>query len=148
MVNLVLKFVSCSRGAGLRASTSEVLDCIQQLQLIDVTDEPQFKAVLRANFAKNLREQSKFDRLYHLFFKELREDESISHSDVLADRMDEIMQTLKKKFDEQEGYEPIIDFLSGDPLEYLQELRRIMTEGEGQVQGIGANLGFRLVLEP
>ena len=98
MVNLVLRFVSCSRGAGLRASTSEVLDCIDQLQLIDVTDESQFQAVLRANLAKNLREQSRFDRLYHLFFKELREDDSIAHSDTLANRMEEIDNFLKKRF--------------------------------------------------
>ncbi|MBW1983771.1 MAG: VWA domain-containing protein [Deltaproteobacteria bacterium] len=141
MVNLILRFVSCSRGAGLRASTSEVLDCFHQLQLVDVTDESQFRAVLRANFAKNLREQSKFDHLYHLFFKELREDESIAHSSVLADRMDEILKFLKKKFDEEEGFTPVLDFLAGDPFEFLQDLRRIMTEGEGQYQGIGANLG-------
>ena len=68
MVNLIQKFVVSSRAAGLRVSTSEVLDCLEQLRLIDVLDEPQFKAVLRANFAKSRREQSKFDYLYDLFF--------------------------------------------------------------------------------
>lgn len=141
MVNLVLRFVSCSRAAGLRVSASEVLDCLRQLGFIDVTDEPQFKAVLRANFAKNLREQGKFDRLYHLFFKELREDESIAHSDILAVRMDEVLDFLEKNFDQQEGYTPLLDFLTGDPLAFLQELQRIMSEGDGQYRGIGANLG-------
>ena len=84
MVNLILKFVSISRAAGLRVSTSEVLDCLHQLELIDMTDEPQFAAVLRANFAKSRREQFHFDRLYELFFHELRQESNIAHADPLA----------------------------------------------------------------
>ena len=74
MVNLVLKFVSCCRVAGLRISTSEVLDCLDQLKLVDILDEKQFAAVLRANFAKSRREQFHFNRLYDLFFHELRQE--------------------------------------------------------------------------
>ena len=44
MVNLILKFVSISRAAGLRISTSEVLDCLNQLKLVDLLDEAQFAA--------------------------------------------------------------------------------------------------------
>ena len=73
MVNLLLKFISCSRAAGLRISTSEVLDCFEQLNRVDVLDEPQFAAVLRANFAKSRREQFHFNRVYELFFHELRQ---------------------------------------------------------------------------
>ena len=40
-----------------RVSTSEVLDCLNQLKLVDILEEPQFAAVLRANFAKSRREQ-------------------------------------------------------------------------------------------
>ena len=58
---MLLKFVSCSRTAGLRVSTSEVLDCLNQLERVDPLDEMQFAAVLRANFAKSRREQAKFD---------------------------------------------------------------------------------------
>ena len=64
MVNLILKFVSCSRAAGLRISSSEVLDCLNQLKLVDILDEPQFAAVLRANFAKSRREQFHFNRMF------------------------------------------------------------------------------------
>jgi len=45
MVNVILRFVACSRTAGLRISTSEVLDCLDQLKLVDVLDENQFAAV-------------------------------------------------------------------------------------------------------
>jgi len=92
MVNLVLKFVSCARAAGLRISTSEVLDCLNQIELVDILDEPQFAAVLRANFAKSRREQHHFDRLYHLFFHELRQDETIAHSDALGAQIREAFE--------------------------------------------------------
>ena len=62
MLNLILKFVSISRAAGLRVATSEVLDCLHQLELVDMLDETQFAAVLRANFAKSRREQLNFAR--------------------------------------------------------------------------------------
>ncbi len=68
MFDPVMKFVSCCRAAGQRISTSEILDCMAQLQIVDIVDESQFKAVLRSNFAKSRREQGKFDQLYHLFF--------------------------------------------------------------------------------
>jgi uncharacterized protein with von Willebrand factor type A (vWA) domain len=72
MISPILKFVSCCRAAGYRISTAEVLDCTAQLELIDLLDEEEFRAALRSNFAKSRRDQAHFDRLYHLFFHELR----------------------------------------------------------------------------
>ncbi|MCG8339169.1 MAG: hypothetical protein MJE63_32055, partial [Proteobacteria bacterium] len=80
MIETILSFVSCSRTAGLRISSAEVLDCVKQLEYVDLLDEPLFKDVLRANFAKSRREQAKFDHLYQLFFKELRSEASIPHT--------------------------------------------------------------------
>ena len=51
MVNAILKFVACCRTAGYRVSTSEVVDCISQLALINMLNEDEFRSVLRANFA-------------------------------------------------------------------------------------------------
>lgn len=51
----------------MRISTSEVLDSLKQMQLIDPTDEQQFCSLLRSNFAKSIRDVQHFDRLYHLF---------------------------------------------------------------------------------
>ncbi|MCD4719152.1 MAG: hypothetical protein K8S13_04735 [Desulfobacula sp.] len=67
MLDVILKFAAYSRKAGLRISTAEVLDCSQQIEYIDVGDESQFKDLLRANFAKSKREQTKFDHIYPLF---------------------------------------------------------------------------------
>ena len=110
MVNLILKFVSCSRAAGLRISTSEVLDCLDQLKLVDVLDENQFAAVLRANFAKSRREQYHFNRLYELFFHELRQESGISQADPLAEQIENTLQTFAA---EQNGDGDIVmDILS------------------------------------
>ena len=68
MQNLLLKFVDSARAAGLRISTSETLDCLNQLEHIDPLNESQFSRTLRTNFAKSHRDQHLFDHLYQLFF--------------------------------------------------------------------------------
>ena len=97
MVKLIQQFVSCCRAAGMRISTSEVLDSLNQMQLIDPTDEQQFRSLLRANFAKSMRDVQHFDRLYHLFFHEMRMDtadmkQAASYSDQIK-KMAEFSQT-------------------------------------------------------
>ena len=141
MVNLVLKFVSCARAAGLRISTSEVLDCLNQVELIDILDEPQFAAVLRANFAKSRREQRHFDRLYHLCFHEMRQDVSIAHSDSLAAQIQETLDNLPLEPNGNPAYQSVLDFLQGDPLQFLEQMRQALAGQEGQGSAMGANLG-------
>jgi len=55
----------------------------------------QFKSVLQANFAKSRREQAHFERLYRLFFHELRQDPSIARSPELAEKIRAILQPLQ-----------------------------------------------------
>jgi len=141
MVNLLLKFVSISRAAGLRISTSEVLDCLNQLKLVDVLDESQFAAALRANFAKSRREQFHFDRLYELFFHELRQEPNIAHADSLAEQMRDMLQALFPEPNGNSAMQALLDFLEGDPLLFLQRLQQGFLEGDGKGGGMGANLG-------
>jgi uncharacterized protein with von Willebrand factor type A (vWA) domain len=141
MVNLVLNFVSCARTAGLRVSTSEVLDCLDQLGLVDIMDESQFAAVLRANFAKSRREQHHFDRLYQMFFHELRQDASVAGSEPLAQQINDILNALAPAGDENETLQAVFDFLSGDPLAYFEQLQQIGANGDDQNRGPGSNLG-------
>jgi uncharacterized protein with von Willebrand factor type A (vWA) domain len=141
MVGLVLKFVSCARTAGLRVSTSEVLDCLNHLKLIDILDEPQFAAVLRANFAKSRREQQHFDRLYQLFFHELRQDASIAYSEPLSESIQDILQTLAAPDEENAAFQNVLDFLAGDPLPYFEQLRQIGSSNDEHNRGLGSNLG-------
>jgi uncharacterized protein with von Willebrand factor type A (vWA) domain len=141
MVNLVLKFVSLSRAAGLRISTSEVLDCLHQLKLVDISDEPQFEAVLRANFAKSRREQFHFERVYNLFFHELRQEAGIAHADPLANQIQNTLQTLTSELDGNEAQQAVLDFLGGDPLPFLEQLQQYLVGGNGENgSGMGSNL--------
>jgi len=141
MVNLVLKFVSLSRAAGLRVSTSEVLDCLHQLELVDVLDEPQFSSVLRANFAKSRREQFHFNRLYELFFHELRQESNITHADPLADQIQNTLQALGSEETSDNASQAVLDFLGGDPQPFLERVQQGLVEGDGNGSGMGSNLG-------
>ena len=140
MVPLILNFVGCARAAGLRVSTGEVLDCLKLAGRIDLLDEDQFHALLRANMAKSRLEQERFDRIYHLFFHELRreiEDPSISIADQVSDISEEVR--VLKADDPIAG--AVADFLIGDPAAYLRLMREIDSEGGTERQGPGANLG-------
>ena len=119
MVNLILKFVALCRAAGLRVSTSEVLDCLDHLELVDILDELQFAAVLRANFAKSRREQFHFNRLYDLFFHELRQESGISHGDPLAEQIQNVLLALGADQNGNNNHQAVIDFLNGDPLPFF-----------------------------
>jgi hypothetical protein len=115
MVPLLLRFVAVARAAGLRVSTAEVLDCVQHLERIDPVEEAQFKSVLQANFAKSRREQARFERLYQLFFRELRQDPSIAGSRPLAPVIQAILQSLRPPPGTDPALQALVDFLAGDP---------------------------------
>jgi len=141
MVNLLLRFVAVSRAAGLRVSTSEVLDCLHQLKLVDILDEPQFSAALRANFAKSRREQFHFNRLYELFFHELRQESNITHADPLADQIQNTLQALGSEETANDATQAVLDFLGGDPQLFLERMQQGLVEGDGKGGGMGSNLG-------
>jgi uncharacterized protein len=121
MVPMILRFVGCARAAGLRVSTSEVLDCLQHLTWVDPLEELQFKSVLQANFAKSRREQVHFERLYHLFFHELRQDASIARSPHLAQAIPSILESLQAE-DGDRPTQALLEFLAGDPVGWLEQL--------------------------
>jgi hypothetical protein len=140
MVKLIQQFASCCRAAGLRISTSEVLDSLNQLQLINPTEEQQFRSLLRANFAKSMRDVQHFDRLYYLFFHEMRMDtadmkQAVSYSDTIK----KVAKFLKQMPHDNPIYDAVVDFLQGNPLALLREMRRIQTEEE--VTMLRFNLG-------
>lgn len=140
MVKLIQKFVSCCRASGLRVSTSEVLDSLNQLKLIDPTDESEFQSLLRANFAKSMRDVQHFDRLYHLFFHEMRMDiGDMKQAAFHSDQIKKSAEMLKQIPHDNPVYDAVVDFLQGNPLALLQEMRRIRTEAE--VTQLRFNLG-------
>jgi hypothetical protein len=140
MVNLVLKFVAVARAAGLRISTSEVLDCLHQLSLVDMLDEPQFAAVLRANFAKSRREQYHFNRLYFLFFHELRQEVNLAQADPLSEQIENTLAAITPE-QGSPASRAILDFLVGNPLAFLEQMQQRSVAGNGKGGGMGTNLG-------
>ena len=139
MINPILKFVECCRAAGYRISTAEVIDCIEQLELVDVLDEVEFRAALRANFAKSRRDQAHFDRLYHLFFHELRGD--LSEEEGIAQKAGQVIEALREQLNGDRSHNAVIEFLSGDPLMFLELMRQIQTESDTSSFGMKFNLG-------
>ena len=122
MVPMLLRFVAGARAAGLRVSTAEVLDCLQHLERIDPLEAAQFKAVLQANFAKSRREQAHFERLFRLFFHELRQDPSIARSPELAAALQSILQSLQPAAGSDPVLQAMVDFLAGDPVRLLEHM--------------------------
>jgi hypothetical protein len=131
MVPLLLRFVANARAAGLRVSTSEVLDCLQHLERIDALEEVQFKSVLQANFAKSRREQARFERLYRLFFHELRQDPSIARSPELASEIQAILHSLQPEAGKDPGWQALVDFLAGDPAGVAERISALDAGGGG-----------------
>jgi hypothetical protein len=149
MVPMLLRFVACARTAGLRISTSEVLDCLQHLERIDALEDAQFKSVLRANFAKSRREQARFERLYRLFFHELRQDPSIARSPELASEIQAILQSLRPAAGKDPALQALIDFLAGDPNGVVERIPALGAGGWPSAQeatGGGGAGGRRLEL--
>lgn len=149
MVPLLLRFVAGARAAGLRISTSEVLDCLSHLGFVDPLEETQFKSVLQANFAKSRREQVHFERLYRLFFHELRQDPSIARSPALVEPIRAILQALQAAVGADPSLRALVDFLAGEPTGLLERLPPLVAGGRPQAgpaaKGGGAG-GRRLEL--
>lgn len=143
MQEVILKFAASARAAGLRISTAEVLDCLDQLPRVDLLDEAQFATVLRAHFAKSRLEQARFDHLYQLFFHELREDLDAASLEV-SSHMDTLHQAILAMAPQMPAQAAIADFLAAEPEAYLEMLREMQSEGQTEgsgARGAGANLG-------
>jgi hypothetical protein len=110
------------------------------MKLINPTDESQFRSLLRANFAKSMRDVQHFDRLYHLFFHEMRMDTAdIKQAASYAGQIKKTAEILKQMPHDDAVYDAVVDFMQGNPMSLLREMRRIQTEEE--VTMLRFNLG-------
>ena len=139
MIALLIRFAQCCRSDALAVSTAEVLDAVGQLDRIDLTDEPQFRTVLRANFAKSRRDQGRFDRLYDLFFHGVALPRTDPSQPAGADPAAPVLDTLRTDNDPESA--PLIDFLAGDPLAYLEMLRDLNERETAASPAVKSNLG-------
>lgn len=143
----ILKFAAVCRAGSLQVSTAEVLDCIRQLQWINLADEAEFRAVLRTNFSKSRRDQGRFERLYRLFFRELDGDQP---AEADTDAPEALNKTEAEKLIDRalQAVDPddplnkaLIDFLRGAPESFLTALRSLETREERAASGMKSNLG-------
>lgn len=144
MIHLVLKFSEFCRASDLKVSTSEVLDCLSHMELVNVADETEFRTVLCANFVKTARDRSHFDTLYDIFFHDLSLDEEAMETDDRLNQNKEradIVDALRRD-DPGDGIDDsIIDFLEGNPLNFLEDLRQLHASEENMSKVVKSNLG-------
>ncbi len=140
MLTLLLNFVAACRTADLRISTAEVLDAAGQLELINLLEEDQFRAALRANFAKSRREQRDFDRLYDLFFHDMQPDAEFDPENISQAAKKAALDKMRQDTPDDDITQAIFDFLGGDPIPYLKEIQRLETQEEKNSKALKSNL--------
>ncbi|TYT73694.1 vWA domain-containing protein [Desulfobotulus mexicanus] len=150
MLDMITKFSACCKAAGLKVSPLEVIDCMSQLRHIDATDEAAFRSLLMANFIKSRRDQPRFLEIYHLFFHELRTSfqDAVEESDdpetPKQKRVKEIIEKIREELGENmEGLENLLDYLGGDPEDFLNEVQEIhnMVEQRSMAIKVKSNMG-------
>jgi uncharacterized protein with von Willebrand factor type A (vWA) domain len=127
MLKTIVNFANLCRAADMKISTSEVLDCIHHLELIDLGDETQFRTMLKTNFVKTQRDQEKFDGIYDLFFHTLRMGITDDPHHSLTDHLIDIVDVLRDDGDQTGASEALFDFLMGDSAAFLKELQNILS---------------------
>jgi len=140
MLNLILNFAAACRTSDLRVSTAEVIDSVRQMELVNVLDEDQFRVTLRANFAKSRREQRDFDRLYNLFFHDMRPDVALDPDNIHKEEMQAALEQMLQDAGNNDISQAIFDFLGGDPIPYLQQIQRLETQKEETSNALKSNL--------
>lgn len=138
MIRLVQKFVDVMRVSGMRVSTSEVLDCANHLKMVDVTDRNIFKTVLRANFIKARRDNSKFEHLFNLFFNEMDQAPDLEGFDSFDEEYKELLSEMRN---DESVDSDIIDFLEGNPRNYLEQIQAVQELNDYRRVALKSNMG-------
>lgn len=151
MEGVILEFAACCRSNGMRISTAEVLDTLRQLAKTCPWDPEVFHTILRANFSKSRREQAEFERLYQLFFLEMKPFGGTSSDPALLqegpDRQERadlskimalIQEDLMLSSDQDQA---LANFMAGDPQRFIEMVRGIHDQETQAVQAVKSNLG-------
>lgn len=142
MLEIILKFVACCKTARFYISTAQTLDCCEQLKLIDPTDEETFKTVLKANFVKAQRDNPRFEALYNLYFHDLEITvENKQAEDIIL--KDQVLEALKDFSQDKNDplFDMLMEFMTGDPNDYLGEVTDIHNTVEQQQAALRSNMG-------
>jgi hypothetical protein len=87
-----------------------------------------------------MRDVQHFDRLYHLFFHEMRMDTAdIKQAASYSEQIKKAAEILKQMPHDDTVFDAVVEFMQGNPVALLKEMRRIQTEEE--VTMLRFNLG-------
>ncbi len=155
MDGVILEFAACCRANAMRVSTAEVLDCVAQLDVISPLDEKTFHTVLKTNFSKSIREQTEFERLYRLFFKEMKaglmaadpaeavisDPEDAKETRQERELLDRFMAQALAGEEASDLDGDLAAFMSGNPKLFIERVRGIHDQESVATQAVKSNLG-------
>ena len=72
MDTAIIRFIAALRKGGVRVSLSENLDCLEAVGTMGLEDKSIFRATLAATLVKQSRDMSIFDKLFTLYFTDLK----------------------------------------------------------------------------
>ncbi|PID77966.1 MAG: hypothetical protein CSB21_02415 [Deltaproteobacteria bacterium] len=142
MLEIIIKFAACCRTANFYISTAQTIDCCEQLKLINPVEEHVFKTVLRTNFVKARRDNPKFEALYNLFFHEMGQalnKEESENKNLKENVLNSLMEITSQSEDPLLNI--LMDFLSGNPKDYLGEITDIHSTIEKHQAALKSNMG-------
>ncbi len=150
MLRTIIQLAACCRSWDLRVSTSEVIDCAEQLTLVNHSCEPDVKTVINANFVKSRRDQKKFDQIYNLFFHGIPVNQSFTSKAAIAPglkdpniedpNLDNMINDLKKEGMNRPEEQALIEFLQGKPASFLKTILDLHTREEKKPGPYKSNL--------
>ncbi len=126
MRQALLQFAALCRAGGLRVSTSEVINAVRCLELIDFSPEEPFRAALKTNFVKEGRDRELFDRIYDLFFHILQIGTDDKRSQALSSRLIDLVDACGQEAQRSASALEFLDFLAGNRAAFLRELQKIL----------------------
>ncbi len=141
MLQALLQFATLCRAGGLRVSTSEVINAVRCLELIDFAPEEPFRVALRTNFVKEAKDRELFDRIYDLYFHTLQIGADDMRSRALSNRLIDLVDTFSQEAQRSDSALEFLDFLAGNRAAFLQELQKIL-----DLEADAAELSFSDIL--
>lgn len=120
LVELIHKFISQLRDAGLPIALTETLDALEAVKAIDIEDRTAFKYALGATLVKNVAHWPNFETLFDIYFA-LRSDvlsagdEALLASSAGGDETShELKSDAERGFDTDEGHDTADDLSEDD----------------------------------
>ena len=69
----------------------------------------------------------------------MRSEASIPHSESVAAWSDQLLEEIGESLQGDDALPAVLDFLGGNPLRYLEEIRSLQTMDSSEAQGINSN---------